>query len=213
MSSVEEYLVPTAFGEDEFYEKKSHFIGRAWPVETEEEALEKIQQMKKQHYDATHNCWAYVIKDGPMRFSDDGEPQGTAGMPMLNILRNSGLRKVVAVVTRYFGGVKLGTGGLVRAYGGAVSKCIKSSVVVNMHKVAFMDMVTDYDGFSKLSTLLKKLEIPQISVEYGNVVQLKIALKIEDQSSEERFISKLYDLFNGKEIITKKEYGYHPFKV
>ena len=82
---MEEYLVPTAFGEDEFYEKKSHFIGRAWPVETEEEALARIQEMKKQHYDATHNCWAYIIKDGPVRFSDDGEPGGTAGMPMLQV--------------------------------------------------------------------------------------------------------------------------------
>ena len=84
---MDEYLVPTQFGEDEFYEKKSHFIGRAWPVETEEEALEKIQAMKKQHYDATHNCWAYVIKDGPMRFSDDGEPGGTAGNPMMQVLQ------------------------------------------------------------------------------------------------------------------------------
>lgn len=194
---------------------RSKFICCLMHVESEEQAREFIELKRKEHSLANHNCYAYLSdEDGlTQKFSDDGEPQGTAGMPMLNILRNSGLRKVVAVVTRYFGGVKLGTGGLVRAYGGAVSKCIKSSVVVNMHKVAFMDIVTDYDGFSKLSSLLKKLEIPQISVEYGNVVQLKIALKIEDQSSEERFISKLYDLFNGKEIITKKEYGYHPFKV
>ena len=90
---MDEYLVPTQFGEDEFYEKKSHFIGRAWPVETEEEALEKIQAMKKQHYDATHNCWAYIIKDGAVRFSDDGEPGGTAGMPMIQVLQREGLRR------------------------------------------------------------------------------------------------------------------------
>ena len=113
---MEEYLVPTAFGEDEFYEKKSHFIGRVWPVETEEAALEMIQQMKKQHYDATHNCWAYIIKDGPVRFSDDGEPGGTAGMPMLQVLQREGLFNIVCVVTRYFGGILLGAGGLVRAY-------------------------------------------------------------------------------------------------
>ena len=113
---MDEYLVPTAFGEDEFYEKKSHFIGRAWPVETEEEALEKIQQMKKQHYDATHNCWAYIIRDGAVRFSDDGEPGGTAGMPMLQVLQREGLYNIVCVVTRYFGGILLGAGGLVRAY-------------------------------------------------------------------------------------------------
>ena len=113
---MDEYLVPTAFGEDEFYEKKSHFIGRVWPVETEEEALEKIQAMKKQHYDATHNCWAYIIKDGAVRFSDDGEPGGTAGMPMLQVLQREGLYNIVCVVTRYFGGILLGAGGLVRAY-------------------------------------------------------------------------------------------------
>ena len=113
---MEEYLVPTDFGEDEFYEKKSHFIGRLWPVETEEAALERIQQMKKQHYDATHNCWAYILKDGAVRFSDDGEPGGTAGMPMLQVLQREGLYNCVCVVTRYFGGILLGAGGLVRAY-------------------------------------------------------------------------------------------------
>ncbi len=113
---MDEYLVPTAYGEDEFIEKKSRFIGRAWPVETEEEALEKIQEMKKKHYDATHNCWAYIIKDGAVRFSDDGEPGGTAGMPMLQVLQREGLYNIVCVVTRYFGGILLGAGGLVRAY-------------------------------------------------------------------------------------------------
>ena len=88
---MEEYLVPTQYGEDEFIEKKSRFIGRVWPVETEEEALAKIQEMKKQHYDATHNCWAYIIHGGAVRFSDDGEPGGTAGMPMLQVLQREGL--------------------------------------------------------------------------------------------------------------------------
>ena len=113
---MEEYLVPTGFGEDEFVEKKSRFIGRAWLVESEDEALQKIQEMKKQHYDATHNCWAYIIRDGAVRFSDDGEPGGTAGMPMLQVLQREGLYNVVCVVTRYFGGILLGAGGLVRAY-------------------------------------------------------------------------------------------------
>ena len=113
---MDEYLVPTQFGEDEFIEKKSRFIGRAWPVETEEEALEKIAAMKKPHYDATHNCWAYIIRDGGMRFSDDGEPGGTAGNPMMQVLQREQIYNVVCVVTRYFGGILLGAGGLVRAY-------------------------------------------------------------------------------------------------
>ena len=113
---MDEYLVPSGFGEDEFIEKKSRFIGRVWLAESEEEALQRIQQMKKQHYDATHNCWAYIIRDGAVRFSDDGEPGGTAGMPMLQVLQREGLYNVVCVVTRYFGGILLGAGGLVRAY-------------------------------------------------------------------------------------------------
>ena len=113
---MDEYLVPSEYGEDEFIEKKSRFIGRIWPVETEKEALARIQEMKKKHYDATHNCWAYIIRDGAVRFSDDGEPGGTAGMPMLQVLQREGLFNAVCVVTRYFGGILLGAGGLVRAY-------------------------------------------------------------------------------------------------
>lgn len=113
---MDEYLVPSEYGEDEFIEKKSRFIGRIWPVETEEEAFARIQEMKKKHYDATHNCWAYIIRDGAVRFSDDGEPGGTAGMPMLQVLQREGLFNAVCVVTRYFGGILLGAGGLVRAY-------------------------------------------------------------------------------------------------
>ncbi len=113
---MEEYLVPTGYGEDEFTEKKSRFIGRVWCVETEAEALEKIQEMKSKYYDATHNCWAYIIRDGAARFSDDGEPGGTAGNPMMQVLQRENLYNIVCVVTRYFGGVLLGAGGLVRAY-------------------------------------------------------------------------------------------------
>ncbi len=113
---MEEYLVPTAFGQGEFVEKKSRFIGRVWPTATEAEALAHIEEMRHQHYDATHNVWAYILKDGPVRFSDDGEPGGTAGMPTLQVLQREGLFNVTCVVTRYFGGILLGAGGLVRAY-------------------------------------------------------------------------------------------------
>lgn len=111
---MEEYLVPTAFGQAEFIEKKSRFIGHIWPTESEAEALAHIEEMRKLHYDATHNVWAYIIKDGPVRFSDDGEPGGTAGMPTLQVLQRENLFHVTCVVTRYFGGVLLGAGGLVR---------------------------------------------------------------------------------------------------
>jgi len=109
-------LVPTGFGEDEFTEKKSRFIGRIWPVESEEEALAKIEEMEKLHKDAAHNCWAYIIRGGAVRFSDNGEPGGTAGNPMMQVLQKEQLNNVLCVVTRYFGGILLGAGGLVRAY-------------------------------------------------------------------------------------------------
>ena len=113
---MDEYLIPTKDSEAEFVEKRSRFIGRIWHTETEDEALACIKKMREQHWDATHNVYAYIIKDGPTRFSDDGEPGGTAGMPTLQVLQREGLYNVCCVVTRYFGGILLGAGGLVRAY-------------------------------------------------------------------------------------------------
>ena len=111
-----EYYLPTGYGTAEHVEKKSRFIGQVWPVRTEAEAREKIEAVKKQHHDARHNCWCYALRDGTLRYSDDGEPQGTAGQPMLEVLRGQGVTDAVIVVTRYFGGILLGTGGLARAY-------------------------------------------------------------------------------------------------
>ena len=114
---TEGYFTPTAFGEAEFTEKRSRFIGRVWPVENEEEALLHLKEMREQHWDATHNVYAYILREGgTMRYSDDGEPQGTSGMPVLNVFRGREVVNVLCVVTRYFGGILLGTGGLVRAY-------------------------------------------------------------------------------------------------
>lgn len=114
---MSEYFVPARDCETEFTEKRSRFIGHVWRVETEEEAREKIAQMKAKYYDARHNCWCYLIREGNItRYSDDGEPQGTAGQPMLEVFRREGVENVCCVVTRYFGGVLLGTGGLLRAY-------------------------------------------------------------------------------------------------
>ena len=111
-----EYYIPTQHSETEFVEKRSRFIGHVWRVDSEEEARARIEETKKKHYDARHNCWCYLVKDGPVRYSDDGEPQGTAGQPMLNVFQREGVVNVVCVVTRYFGGILLGAGGLVRAY-------------------------------------------------------------------------------------------------
>ncbi len=111
-----EYFVPTKPSETEFTEKRSTFIGHVWPVETEAEARARVEEMKKKYHDARHNCWCYLLRDGPVRYSDDGEPQGTAGQPMLAVFQKEGVTNVCCVATRYFGGVLLGAGGLVRAY-------------------------------------------------------------------------------------------------
>ena len=188
---MDEYLVPTAFGEDEFIEKKSRFIGRLWPVETEEAALEKIQVMKKKHYDAARNCWAYIIKDGAVRFSDDGEPGGTAGMPMLQVLQREGLYNVVCVVTRYFGGILLGAGGLVRAY----TKGAKIAVAAagkSMKRVWSVLYVTcPYSWYVRVKLTVDAFGGIIRSTEFGADVELEILVP---EAQAQPFLDKLTDL-------------------
>ena len=176
---MDEYLVPTAFGEDEFYEKKSRFIGRVWPVETEEEALEKIQAMKKQHYDATHNCWAYIIKDGAVRFSDDGEPGGTAGMPMLQVLQREGLYNIVCVVTRYFGGILLGAGGLVRAYTQSAKDALDAAGISVVRRWVAMEVPCSYAMFERARLEVAAFDGVVENVDYGADVVLSALLPEE----------------------------------
>ena len=116
MGELRSFRVPFAAAESEFTEKRSRFIGHIWPVETEEQAQAYIRAMKKQYYDARHNCWCYLVGESVVRYSDDGEPQGTAGQPMLNVFQRENVTNVCCVVTRYFGGILLGAGGLTRAY-------------------------------------------------------------------------------------------------
>ncbi len=188
---MDEYLVPTQFGKDEFVEKKSRFIGRVWPVETEAEALDKIQQMKKQHYDATHNCWAYIIKDGPVRFSDDGEPGGTAGMPMLQVLQREGLFNVVCVVTRYFGGILLGAGGLVRAYTKGAKIAVNAAGKSMKRVWAALYVPCPYAYYERI-----KLETAAFggiirNTEFGAEVELEILLP---EGRTQSFLERLTDM-------------------
>lgn len=126
-----EYYLPTGYAQSEFVEKKSRFISQIWPISSEEEARAQIEQVKKQYHDARHNCWCYILRDGTVRYSDDGEPQGTAGQPMLEVFSRESIVDVLCVVTRYFGGILLGTGGLARAYSrGAKDALVASGVSV-----------------------------------------------------------------------------------
>ena len=206
---MEEYLVPTDFGEDEFYEKKSHFIGRLWPVETEEAALERIQQMKKQHYDATHNCWAYIIKDGAVRFSDDGEPGGTAGMPMLQVLQREGLYNIVCVVTRYFGGILLGAGGLVRAYtkGAKIAVDAAGKSMKRVWTVVYLPC--PYPFYERVKLLVGEFGGMIRETEFGAEVELEILFP---EANTEPFLEKLTDMTSGtvEGMETGKEYRAFP---
>ena len=120
-----EYYVPTGPGDAEYVEKRSKFLGKVRPVESEEAARAFIDEMKKKYHDARHNCWCYVLKSGVMRYSDDGEPQGTAGQPMLDVFNREGVTDAVCVITRYFGGVLLGAGPLLRAYQGTAKLALE----------------------------------------------------------------------------------------
>ena len=188
---MDEYLVPSGYGEDEFVEKKSRFIGRVWCVETEEEALEKVQQMKKQHYDATHNCWAYVIKDGPMRFSDDGEPGGTAGNPMMQVLQKENLYNVVCVVTRYFGGVLLGVGGLVRAYtkGAKIAIDAAGKSVKRIWTVLYLPC--PYNFYERVKLEVAAFEGIIRDTQFGAEVELEILLA---EGKTQAFLDRLTDM-------------------
>ena len=209
---MDEYLVPTGFGEDEFIEKKSRFIGRVWLVESEEEAQEKIQQMKRQHYDATHNCWAYIIKDGPSRFSDDGEPGGTAGNPMMQVLQKEQLFNVVCVVTRYFGGTLLGAGGLVRAYtkGAKIAVNAAGKSVKRVWSVLYVPC--PYSFYERV-----KLEVAAFggiirNTEFTSEVELEILVA---EAQAQPFLDRLTDMsaatIEGME--TAKEYRAFPIEA
>ena len=165
-------------GEGELVEKKSRFIATVVPAGTEEEAHFFIEAMRKKYWDARHNCFAYVIGDRNelARCSDDGEPQGTAGKPMLDVLLGEGIHNAAVVVTRYFGGVLLGTGGLVRAYSGAVKAGLASSVIITRMRGVKLVISTDYTGLGKIQYILGQRGICILNSEYTDTVRLEVLL-------------------------------------
>ena len=158
----------------EFDVKKSKFIGTIMPASTEEEALSFIDKMKKKYYDANHNCYAYIISgDNEIsRFNDDGEPSRTAGMPMLDILMGEELKNVVAVVTRYFGGIHLGTGGLVRAYSDATRIALENCKIIEKQKGRKINVRMDYTSHGKIQYILSEENIPILDTNYTELVDM-----------------------------------------
>ena len=202
-------MVPTGYGEDEFTEKKSRFIGRVWPVETEEEALARIAEMKKQHYDATHNCWAYVLKSGAMRFSDDGEPGGTAGNPMMMVLQKENIYNVCCVVTRYFGGTLLGAGGLVRAYTKGAKIAIDAAGKSMKRVWSVLYIPCPYTYYERVKLEVEAFEGVIRDTQFGAEVELEILVA---QPKAQAFLDKILDMTAGtvEGLETAQEYRAFP---
>lgn len=179
----------------EFVEKKSVFIGFSTIVKNEDEALEIIKQKKKEYADATHNVYAYMIGDTIARYSDDNEPQGTAGMPVLNSIRMSGLTDVLVVVTRYFGGILLGAGGLVRAYSTCASQALDAGEVEVFEDYCEYSIQCSYSDYGKLTTELQSFDVKIDNTDFGADVILNVAVKAD---VGEKLLSRITDLFAGR---------------
>lgn len=190
-----EYFIPTGSGESEYTEKRSRFLGHIRYVETEEEAKAFIAETKKKFYDARHNCWCYIIRGGAERYGDDGEPQGTAGIPVLDVLRKSGVTDACIVVTRYFGGILLGAGGLVRAYTAAAKAALDAAGTLTMERYAELRLRLSYADYQKLSAKLDTLGAVTDAVDFGGEVTLDVALKA---TAKVRFTEAVRELFAGR---------------
>ena len=182
----------------EFEEKRSLFIGHAIHVESEEEAAAFVKAIKKEYADATHNVWAYHLKGGIIaRYSDDGEPQGTAGMPVLEAIRKSGADDVCVVVTRYFGGILLGAGGLVRAYSHSAVIAINEAEIVVYEPYCEYRLVCGYSEYQKYSNLLVLEKVIIDSTDFEDVVKVSFAVK---KTQSERILTKISELGYGRDI-------------
>lgn len=183
-----------------FVEKRSEFIGCIAPVKTNDEAVDFINSIKSQHRKAKHNVYAYILRqDNISRYSDDGEPQGTAGVPVLDVLKKRGLTDVCMVVTRYFGGILLGGGGLVRAYSHAASLACDAANVMNMCLCRRLKIVTDYNLYGKISYILPNFDTITVSSDFGSDVSLEILVLSE---KAENLQKELVEITNGSVVIT-----------
>lgn len=190
------YLVPAGYGEAEFTEKRSRFIGRVWRADTEEEAIELLRQTRENNRDAAHNVYAYIIRGNNItRYSDDGEPNGTSGLPTLNVFASEEIQNVCCIVTRYFGGTLLGASGLVRAYSKAAKLALDASGVAQMAEWRSFRICCDYGFFDRAKRILEDFEAVVGNTDFGTEVSVE-ALVREDRV--EAFILRLTDASNGK---------------
>ena len=195
--TAELYTTLAGEGVDEFEEKRSLFIGHAKHVTSEEEAQEFVKQKKKEYSDATHNCWAYLLKGGIVaRYSDDGEPQGTAGVPMLEAIRKSGVSDCVVVVTRYFGGILLGAGGLVRAYSHGTSIALNAAKIVTYEKYTELSLDCTYSDYQKYAVILPTFGAIVDDTDFSDRVVIKFAVK---ETVVDALTSKITEMSGGRD--------------
>ena len=193
------YIVPFETAESEFTEKRSRFISHIWRVETEEEARARIEEMKKKYYDARHNCWCYLLHDGPVRYSDDGEPQGTAGQPMLNVFQREEVTNVCCVVTRYFGGILLGAGGLTRAYAKGAKDALDTAGICRMSLWTEWEIPCTYPLFERMKLTVESCGGVVRDAEYGADIVLHAAFP---SGGAEQFAPRLTELSAGQLAMT-----------
>lgn len=204
----EDFVLLTKGAEAQLVEKKSRFIATVRPVESEEEAAAFIEEMKKKYYDARHNCSAYVLgsKAQLIRSSDDGEPSGTAGRPMLEVLLGSGIRNVAAVVTRYFGGTLLGTGGLVRAYSGVLKEALEKCETARQHFGVRFQIKADYNAVGKIQHILASRNIAAEDSVYAADVKMTVIAPVEEY---DRLCTELVEATSARAEIEEVERLYY----
>lgn len=200
---MESYITIQRAATFELEDRKSRFIADAAPVETEQEALRFIEDIKKRYPDATHHVYAYVIRENSiMRFTDDREPQGTAGMPVLDAIRKNGCTNAVIVVTRYFGGTLLGTGGLVHAYSASALGALKAANIITYDVYVEYDVLTNYSDYQRISQILAEFDFRQEDIVYAD--NIKIIGRVR-KALEEKFVDKLIQSTSGRAKIERKE--------
>lgn len=188
---MEQLWIPAGEGNSEYIEKKSRFLGLVLPVTTEAEARAQLEAVKKREYDARHNCWAYVLHTGQKRYSDDGEPQGTAGQPMLKVLEREEVTNVCCVVTRYFGGILLGAGGLTRAYSKGAKDALIASGIAVMGAWARVKVPCTYPLFQRVKLEIESANGVVDDVQYGADVVLAVSLPAEQTESLQHRLTEL----------------------
>ena len=187
-----EYFVPFQEAESELVEKRSRFIGHIWRVESEEEAKARIEETRKRHYDARHHCWCYLLREGGvLRYSDDGEPQGTAGQPMLAVFQREEVWNVCCVVTRYFGGILLGAGGLTRAYGSSAKGALNAAGLSRMRLWATLAVPCTYPLYERMLLLIAGIGGLVEDSDFGADILLTVTLPSERREAFQAQVTEL----------------------